>query len=318
MITVLCVSDDDRDLNVIDGCVPGGRAFQNARTLAADNKKHSNHGTNGSGLAVLLPKLLLCSQIATGTSASTASSPRPPTVEAANGCSASQTPSESHSTSPTAPAPDLALHWTASAAAPLCRALKALSVNDDICREVDEAGGLAAAVALLVHRRGEPQMVAATLELASMLAHRDACKDALATAGLLDIISSLTTSYSSNVVVLARAFGLLVAMTLRHPANSISACESGCPEVVLKAMKDEDLQDAVACSPELRGSMAVMQRAGCMAIRNICARCPELRPSIAALGAEQVLRTAKKVWPSTCGDVGAAALRDMGCEHYND
>ena len=35
-------------------------------------------------------------------------------------------------------------------------------------------------------------------------------------------------------------------------------------------------------------------------------------------GEVQVLRAAKKGWPSSCGDVGSAALRDLGCERYND
>lgn len=57
----------------------------------------------------------------------------------------------------------------------------------------------------------------------------------------------------------------------------------------MQAMKDVDMRDAARDGgPEARARLAAVQRAGCMAIRNICARSPGLRPQIAAVGAEKV------------------------------
>mmetsp|Transcript_17880 Transcript_17880/g.53828 ORF Transcript_17880/g.53828 Transcript_17880/m.53828 type:complete len:153 (-) Transcript_17880:209-667(-) len=152
-----------------------------------------------------------------------------------------------------------------------------------------------------------------------MLAHRDACKDALALLGAFPLVCRLASLHSANPLVMAQMIGLLVALTLRHPDNAVAAVDAGCVDLILKAMTDEDMRDAAReAGPEGRTGLAAVQRAGCMALRNICARCPALRPPIAALGAEKVVRAAKKGWPSSCGDVGSAALRDLGCDKYND
>lgn len=48
------------------------------------------------------------------------------------------------------------------------------------------------------------------------------------------------------------------------------------------------------------------------------ARNPELRPAYLERGAEALLRAAKAAHPAACKDVGAAALRDLGLDNYND
>lgn len=54
-----------------------------------------------------------------------------------------------------------------------------------------------------------------------------------------------------------------------------------------------------------------------MALRNMVARCPQLRPALLEKGVERHLRRAKLAYPATCADVGAAALRDLGFDDYN-
>lgn len=61
-----------------------------------------------------------------------------------------------------------------------------------------------------------------------------------------------------------------------------------------------------------------VQRQCCMALRNMSVRNPENRPAILEKGAEGLLRQAKTKHPKTCGDVGAAALRDLGLDNYNE
>lgn len=55
----------------------------------------------------------------------------------------------------------------------------------------------------------------------------------------------------------------------------------------------------------------------CMALRNMVARSPQLRPALLEKGCERHLRAAKAAHPATCADVGAAALRDLGFDNYN-
>lgn len=45
-------------------------------------------------------------------------------------------------------------------------------------------------------------------------------------------------------------------------------------------------------------------------------RNPELRPVVLEKGGEEVLRAIKDTHPKDCGDVAAAALRDLGLENY--
>ena len=74
------------------------------------------------------------------------------------------------------------------------------------------------------------------------------------------------------------------------------------------------------------------QRQACAAIRNLVSRSPELRPVLLAWPSsssekseksensnklEPLLREARDRYPEACGDVGAAALRDLGCDDYD-
>lgn len=57
----------------------------------------------------------------------------------------------------------------------------------------------------------------------------------------------------------------------------------------------------------------MLQRQGCLAIRNLVARSPELREPILDAGAETVLRAAAKL-SQTNVDMAYAGLRDLGID----
>ena len=59
-----------------------------------------------------------------------------------------------------------------------------------------------------------------------------------------------------------------------------------------------------------------VQRQACMSMRNFVARNVDARPVLLEKGAEEALKQAKQDFPSTCQDVGSAALRDLGLENY--
>ena len=107
-----------------------------------------------------------------------------------------------------------------------------------------------------------------------------------------------------------QALGLLVALTLRNPTAAAHAVEAGCIDTVLAVMR--------VCETGVHGKLGQwVQRQACMSIRNVVARDPELRPVVLDKGAEPLLRSAKKMFPQSCGDVGSAALRDLDIQDYN-
>ena len=65
-------------------------------------------------------------------------------------------------------------------------------------------------------------------------------------------------------------------------------------------------------------SHAGLQRQACMFFRNAVVRNPELRAAALATTAEASLRSAKKNHPAAGADVATAALRDLGCDNYNE
>ncbi len=61
-----------------------------------------------------------------------------------------------------------------------------------------------------------------------------------------------------------------------------------------------------------------VQRQASILVRNMVSRTPEYRPEFLTRGVETLLRQAKRAHPKNCTDVGSAALRDLGCDNYNE
>ena len=76
--------------------------------------------------------------------------------------------------------------------------------------------------------------------------------------------------------------------------------------------------DAVADAAHRAPAHAGIQRAACLFARNAVSRCPDNVALALRCGFEPLLRDAKRRHPRECVDVGSAALRDLGCENYNE
>ena len=64
---------------------------------------------------------------------------------------------------------------------------------------------------------------------------------------------------------------------------------------------------------------AGVQRQCAMFLRNAVVRNPENVPAVLLnTDAEALLRLSKKNHPRECVDVASAAMRDLGCENYNE
>jgi hypothetical protein len=214
----------------------------------------------------------------------------------------------------------------------LCGALRQIAANDDICQEAASSG--AVPLALELADRGldtqDTDLLRAALNVLKQLASSDGIKAEIFEAGGLETLknslklitdqvedSNSGTIHISSVAVVEQALGLLTNVTLRNPEISMAAVSSGCVVEVLRAMHAL-LDTAPRTSGSFVGKKAESSlRQGCMALRNIAARCPEERQVLLAEGAEKLLREVKKVFPSSCQDVGSAALRDLGLDNYN-
>jgi len=217
----------------------------------------------------------------------------------------------------------------------LCGTLRQVAANDDICQEA--AGSGAVPLALQLADEGldtqDTGLLRAALNVLKQLASSDGIKAEIYEAGGLETLknslkvitgqiddtSGNGNIHISSVAVVEQALGLLTNMTLRNPEISTAAVSSGCVVEVLRAM--HALLDTAPTSNKsgLFGKKAeASMRQGCMALRNIAARCPEERQVLLAEGAEKLLREVKEMFPSSCQDVGSAALRDLGLDNYNN
>jgi hypothetical protein len=99
--------------------------------------------------------------------------------------------------------------------------------------------------------------------------------------------------------------GALAAVCLKNPSGASSVGASGA-------------LDAVADAAHRAPAHAGIQRAACLFVRNAVSRCPDNAALALRCGFEPLLRVAKRRHPRECVDVGSAALRDLGCENYNE
>ena len=116
-----------------------------------------------------------------------------------------------------------------------------------------------------------------------------------------------TESPSSCLAATEQCVGALAAACLKNPESATACACANVFEIVAEAM-----------SSDVGVKHAGVQRQACMFFRNAVVRNPELRSVALATTAEQSLRLAKRNHPRECGDVATAALRDLGCDNYNE
>jgi hypothetical protein len=125
--------------------------------------------------------------------------------------------------------------------------------------------------------------------------------------------------------------GLLAALTLRMPAIAAAAADAGAISALLEVLEASQAPAAPAAGAvklqargagangrangRANGAVGYAARQACMAVRNMVVRNPELRVPFLEHGAEALLRGAKAQF-GACGDVGSAALRDLGLDQY--
>lgn len=184
-------------------------------------------------------------------------------------------------------------------------AIRWFAANDEICKEFLEEGGVLATLGMLQKWLQSSDVVSSALGALRQLSGSDGVKKTLAEQGGIELILSIMVTHDDEDSVLEPALALLASLMLRLPEIATQASQCGAVEGIAEVMSNRPKSHQVL-------------RQACMAVRNMGVRNPELRPLLMERGLEDLVRQAKSAHPKQCGDVGAAALRDMGCEKYND
>ncbi|KAK8930921.1 hypothetical protein KSP39_PZI016701 [Platanthera zijinensis] len=147
-----------------------------------------------------------------------------------------------------------------------CIALKAVAVNDVICRSIAGNGGIDIILKYIddCDEAGDKTVPRACCSLLSKLAGSDENKGIIVQRGGFDILIRLSFRFSEDPSVLLEVMSIITVLCLRSPDNAARAVEAGAGDLAIQAMQKFP-------------SVHQLQRQSCSMIRNIVARNPENR-----------------------------------------
>lgn len=186
----------------------------------------------------------------------------------------------------------------------LLTSLRQVAANEEICRELGDDGCVATCLGIATGWAATWEVVTAATNLLRQMAGSDGIKKILSEQRGIETALAVQSSHKQAEVVEA-VLGLLATTSLRHPEICDQMAQAGCPDMVVDVMGDY-------------AASAPVMRQACMLVRNMVVRNAHLRPVFLEKGVEARLRSAKAAHPASCKDVGAAALRDLGLDNYND
>ncbi|XP_062091648.1 uncharacterized protein LOC133797675 [Humulus lupulus] len=184
-------------------------------------------------------------------------------------------------------------------------ALKAVAVNDEICRSISENGGIDALLRCIDDsgEQGNKSVARVFCSLLSKLAGSDTNKNVIIEKGGLDRLIKLSARFSDDPSVLQEIMSIISILSLRSPERAARAMEAGSGDLAIQAMQK------FAAAQQ-------MQKSACLMIRNLVARNPENRTILLNNGVEKHIRKAKQNH-EFCKEAATDALRDLGLDDYN-
>ena len=203
---------------------------------------------------------------------------------------------------------------SSDAAAGVATAARKVAVNDELCRGAADAGAMGVCLAALRRASPPPRLARSLFALLRQLAGSDALKASIVEGGGLTLAAAAAPG--APPALAEQALGLVAALTLRNPDAARAAVDAGCPAALAAVLTPNGATDDENADPASVRAVAYARRQACAAARNIAARAPDARPALLAAGVEPLLRAARDSHPLACGDVGEAALRDLGCVNY--
>uniref|UniRef100_A0A0A9D7C3 LRRK2 ARM repeat domain-containing protein n=1 Tax=Arundo donax TaxID=35708 RepID=A0A0A9D7C3_ARUDO len=186
-----------------------------------------------------------------------------------------------------------------------CAALKAIAVNDEICRSISENGGIDVLLQCIDEAGDQKNKVIARscCSLLSKLAASDVNKSVIIQQGGFERFLKLTSKFSEDASVTQEVMSMVTVLTLRSPENATCAMQVGYGTLAIQAMQRFP-------------SSSQSQKQACLMIRNLVVRNPENRTILLNDGVEKLIRKAKAMHGS-CKDAATSALRDLGLDNYN-
>ncbi|KAH8415781.1 hypothetical protein KR222_000883 [Zaprionus bogoriensis] len=174
-----------------------------------------------------------------------------------------------------------------------------LSVRQELCTLIDDAGGLKLILGIMRENLKEERLNREALKLLRALAGHDAVKAHIVQQGVAPIIKELLELHQRNENVVAAALACITTLTLRVKEHSAAFFATGIAEVIVEALRSH---------PKHK----IVQRNGAWAIRNMVSRSRDQCETWLHYGVEELLNEAMKQHPSVAQDI-KAALRDLGC-----
>lgn len=184
--------------------------------------------------------------------------------------------------------------------AELMLAIAALTVRNEFCQTIAEAGGLTLIMDAMVEFHDNLRVVRESFKLMKALAGNDTVKADLIKKGAAPIIESSFNRHKADETLAKSALVCISTLALRLQDNAMALFETGIAETIIEAMKIHEKSEMV-------------QRNGAWAIRNMVSRAREQCESWMALGAEDVLLAATQNHPTISQDI-KASLRDLGAK----
>ena len=180
-------------------------------------------------------------------------------------------------------------------------AAKQLVTSEEAVVYASKHGAMELPLAILSNKESSLSLIRSLFGLMRNLCADDARKSKLASEQTLPLMVARLNDgeIASDPVAAEHGFACLAAMSLRCPNNSEKIVKAGAMDVIVKGMDRH--HDKVA-----------LQRQACLCVRNISARCVDLRPILLDAGLEPRLRAAGRYQDSV--DEAYGALRDLGCE----
>ncbi|XP_047445416.1 armadillo repeat-containing protein 6 [Mugil cephalus] len=182
----------------------------------------------------------------------------------------------------------------------LCATLSRLAVRNEFCQDICDLGGLKLMMTLLADSYESADLVRQVLSALRAVAGNDDVKDAVVTAGGVQLIVIAMNKHMGNSSVCEQGCACLSVLALRKPNNCKVIMENGGALAAVQAMKSHT--DTVN-----------VQKQACMLLRNLVSRTRNFSQAILDMGAEALIIEAIRTHRD-CADTGKAALRDLGCQ----
>lgn len=184
--------------------------------------------------------------------------------------------------------------------AELMLTIASLTVRNEFCQTIAEAGGLTLIMDAMVEFHDSVRVVRETFKLLKALAGNDTVKADIIKNGAASIIESSFNRHKADETIAKSALACISTLALRLKESATALFETGIAETIIETMKIHEKNPTV-------------QRNGAWAIRNMVSRSREQCEQWLALGAEDVLNAARANHPKVEQDA-KAALRDLGAK----